>query len=33
MKLLHIEINGKQEEIKNNVINVPATILAINERI
>ncbi|MGX6960679.1 MAG: hypothetical protein ACIPMY_05680 [Rickettsia endosymbiont of Pentastiridius leporinus] len=28
-----IEINGKKEVVKNNVINVPATILAINERI
>lgn len=28
-----IEINGKTEVVKNNVINVPATILAINERI
>ncbi|ABV73380.1 hypothetical protein A1E_02175 [Rickettsia canadensis str. McKiel] len=28
-----IEINEKQEVIKNNIINVRATILAINERI
>ncbi|MCZ6901240.1 MAG: hypothetical protein O7C59_12005 [Rickettsia endosymbiont of Ixodes persulcatus] len=26
-----IEINGKKEVIKNNIINVPATILAINQ--
>lgn len=28
-----VEINGKKEVIKNNVINVPATIAAINEKI